>query len=380
MILAAARVKNGSQFETTFKPNPRPDSPYPLLASTINGQPAGKAILSRDVRIEPGVLYRVRAVSIQKPRSKGHGAIIVEYVCPLGDLVTENLYVDPVVEAKILALLEEGRNILLDGPQGSGKTVLSRAIAAALGMEYVFFNCSCVYEATEFLASLQLKAGAGNAPETVWVPTDILRCLENARENPHKRYLIFLDELNRMRDMARNGIMPALDSTRKLFNPLTGTTLNIPANVFWIAAVNNGSQFTGASVVDPAQLDRFSPVKIGYPPPAEEIRLLRAGRPALSGRIAARIVEAANAVRGNQELGLDLSVRATEEAAALMTNPRTAWLGKDPLLEILKTTFCGRLVGSWDDPGTDAGMAWGAIQRALTKPDLEESGDADGPS
>ena len=57
--------------------------------------------------------------------------------------------------------------------------------------------------------------------------------------------LVFLDEFNRCREMARNGIMPALDSTRKMYNPLTGSTIDIPDNVLWIAAINNGAQFTG---------------------------------------------------------------------------------------------------------------------------------------
>ena len=32
-----------------------------------------------------------------------------------------------------------------------------------------------------------------------------------------------LPEFNRCRELARNGIMPALDATRKMYNPLTGS-------------------------------------------------------------------------------------------------------------------------------------------------------------
>ena len=34
------------------------------------------------------------------------------------------------------------------------------------------------------------------------------------------------------------------------------------------------------------------------------------------------------------------------------------------LAEVLRSSFCGRLTGSWDDPGTDAGIAWVAVEKA----------------
>jgi nitric oxide reductase NorQ protein len=256
-------------------------------------------------------------------------------------------------------------NVLLDGPQGSGKTVLSQKIAEALGLEYVFFNCSAVYEATDFLAALQIRATAAGQAETVWIPTDILRALEAAQADAGRRFLIFLDEFNRCREMARNGIMPALDATRKLFNPLTGSTVDIPENVLWIAAVNNGAQFTGTSSVDPAQLDRFAPLKMYYPPESEECRILGQRHPDVPRHQIARVVQAANAVRQDQNLRLDLSMRATEEVCLLLGHPNFADFEGDPLPELLKTSFCGRFAGRWDDPAADAGLVWQVLARAL---------------
>ena len=43
---------------------------------------------------------------------------------------------------------------------------------------------------------------------------------------------------------ASDGGGQALDSTRRMYNPLTGSTIEIPDNVLWIAAINNGAQFT----------------------------------------------------------------------------------------------------------------------------------------
>jgi nitric oxide reductase NorQ protein len=331
----------------------------------VDGKRAPKVILCDDARIQPGQLCKVRITSIRKPASQDRGHIEVEYLGQVSFRLDDSLYVDPVLSKKLQALLESGMNILLDGPQGSGKTVLSRNIAKALDLEYVFFNCSSIFEATDFLASLQIRATASGQPETVWIPTDILRALEAAKENPDKRYLIFLDEFNRCREMARNGIMPALDATRKMYNPLTGSTIDIPDNVLWIAAINNGAQFTGTTSVDPAQLDRFAPLKMNYPPEKEEVRILCERHPDVPRQQVERVVRTANAIRNDPNLRVDLSVRATEEVCILLGHPNFEDFDGDAVPELLKTSFCGRFMGRWDDPSTDAGLVWQCIVRAL---------------
>lgn len=362
------KVSPGDEFETTFYINPKgKESSFRFRAKRKDGIDPGRVILCNDSSIQPGQLCRVRVTSVKKPNSKGKGHIEVEFLSLVTFRLDDNLYVEPVLAKKLQAMLECGMNILLDGPQGSGKTVLSKEIAEALGMEYVFFNCSAVFEATDFVATLQVRATESGQAETIWLPTDILRALEGAEANKEKQYLIFLDEFNRCREMARNGIMPALDSTRKLYNPLTGSTIDIPENVHWIAAINNGSQFTGTTTVDPAQLDRFAPLKMDYPPLAEEVRILLLRNPGLKRkrRQVERIVRAANAVRNDEGLGVDLSVRATEEVCVLLGHPNFSDSKEDPIPDLLQSSFCGRFIGKWDDPSTDAGLVWQCIVREL---------------
>jgi nitric oxide reductase NorQ protein len=358
-------IKNGLEFETTFYSNPKKESAFRFRARYINGKRAPKVILCDDSRVQPGKLCKVRVTSVKKPESKGRGAIEVEFLSHITFRLDDHLYVEPMLQKKLQALLESGMNILLDGPQGSGKTVLSRKIAEALGLKYIFFNCSSIFEATDFLATLQVRASESGQAETVWLPTDILRALEEAHEHPDNRYLIFLDEFNRCREMARNGIMPALDSTRKMYNPLTGSNIHIPDNILWIAAINNGAQFTGTTSVDPAQLDRFSPLKITYPPHEEEVKILKRRHPGVPDKQIERVVKAANAVRSDENLRVDLSVRATEEVCLLLGHPNFAEFDGDAVAELLKTSLCGRYMGNWDDASTDAGLVWQTIVRAL---------------
>ena len=359
------KLKSGFQFETVFYSNPKKESPFRFRATHVNGKRAPKVILCDDARIQPGQLCKVRITSIKKAASKDRGHIEVEFLSQVTFRLDDSLYVEPLLAKKLQALLESGMNVLLDGPQGSGKTVLSRKIAEAMDVEYVFFNCSAIYDPTDFLATLQIRATSTGQAETVWTPTDILRALEAAQEDPSRRFLVFLDEFNRCREMARNGIMPALDSTRKMYNPLTGSTLDIPDNVMWIAAINNGAQFTGTTSVDPAQLDRFAPLKMDYPPKEEEVRILSERHPDVDKKQIERVVRGANAVRKDDNLGVDLSVRATEEVCLLLGHPNFSEFDGDPIPELLKTSFCGRFLGRWDDQSTDAGLVWQTIVRAL---------------
>ena len=88
-------------------------------------------------------------------------------------LIDSEFYLDKMIARKLQVLLDAGKSILLDGPQGTGKTVLSRHIAEALEMEYVYFNCASVYDATDFIATIQVRATPTGIAETVFVPTEI---------------------------------------------------------------------------------------------------------------------------------------------------------------------------------------------------------------
>src|SRR4051794_19784775 len=266
-------LKIGSVWATPFSPNGVADSGFRFRATHLGGKRAPKVVLCDDPRIRPGIPCRVRVTTIRKPQRSDRGAIEVEFLESHAFKI-EGVYLDPIISKKLQVLLESGLNILLDGPQGCGKTVLARSIAHSLGMEFVFFNCGAVVEATDFLATIQVRASATGQPVTEFIKTEVLGALLEAGEKPARNYLVFLDEFNRCQESARNALMPALDSTRKVFNPVDNQFILIPDNVQFIAAVNRGSEFSGTFGIDAAQLDRFAPLQMTYMPPAEEVKLL----------------------------------------------------------------------------------------------------------
>jgi MoxR-like ATPase len=243
--------------------------------------------------------------------------------------------------------------------------VLARTIAKQLGMEFVFFNCGAVVDATDFFATIHVRASESGAPVTDFVKTDVLVALEQAADFPARRYLVFFDEFNRCQESARNALMPALDSTRRVFHPIKNTFLPIPDNVQFIAAINRGQEFSGTFGIDAAQLDRFAPLQMDYPPAAEEKKLLVVRHPELSETLIEEVVNLACAVRTAPELRATLSVRATDEVCVFLKHPLFEGDQRRMLPEVLKSSFCGRFAGHWDDASTDAGAVWAIIAGAL---------------
>jgi MoxR-like ATPase len=364
-------LQPGSEMEATFYPNPKKESGFRFRATHLDGMRAPKVVLCDDARIHPGVPCMVRIKTIRKPQRSDRGAIEVEFL-KAREFQIEGVYLDPLISKQLQVLLESGLNILLDGPQGCGKTVLARSIARSLGMEFVFFNCSAVLEASDFLATLQLRASPSGQPVTDFVKTEVLTALEEAHEHPARSYLIFLDELNRCPESARNALMPALDSSRRIFHPIDNRFLVIPDNVQFIAAVNRGSSFSGTFGIDAAQLDRFAPLQMTYPPLDEEVKILRPRHAELSEKIVRIVVEVADRLRHTPELTAGLSVRATDEVCTYLKHPIIATQRRAMFADILRSSFCGRLQGTWNDPSSDAGIAWGVIEAMLREKKIVE--------
>ena len=98
---------------------------------------------------------------------------------------------------------------------------------------------------------------------------------------------------------------------------------------------------------------------------AAEREILAKRHPRISAASLEVIVAVADAIRHAADLPGSLSVRATDEACVYLEHPLFADDGKRSLPEVLKTSFCGRFPGRWDDLTTDAGAVWALVRKTL---------------
>jgi hypothetical protein len=156
-------LQPGYLFETVFWTEPQPDGEPRLVAHNVNGAPIAEPIFCADRRVLPGKRVKVRVDRL------GEDAIHVSFLGLVDFNLAGDVYVEPVLRRQLEILLCSGRSILLEGPQGAGKTTISRELARSLGMEYVFFNCSICFEPSDFVGSLQLVLDAEGRTHTEWL-------------------------------------------------------------------------------------------------------------------------------------------------------------------------------------------------------------------
>jgi nitric oxide reductase NorQ protein len=90
----------------------------------------------------------------------------------------------------------------------------------------------------------------------------------------------------------------------------------------------------------------------------------------MSEKVIRLVVEAADMLRKTPELTVGLSVRATDEVCTYLKHPLIAKNRTAFLPFIMRSSYCGRFSGHWNDNSTDAGIAWGLIQRFLSEKKL----------
>ncbi len=160
-----------------------------------------------------------------------------------------------VVELALVALLAGGHVLLEDVP-GVGKTTLARALAKAMG---------CDLKRVQFTSDL--------------LPSDILgvsvfdqRVGEfTLRQGPIFSNVLLADEINRASPRTQSALLEAMNDGQV---SLDGQTIPLP-HPFFVIATQNPEDFAGTFPLPESQLDRFMVrLKIGYPPPAVELRLL----------------------------------------------------------------------------------------------------------
>src|SRR6202167_5212557 len=163
------------------------------------------------------------------------------------------------VELALVALLARGHLLIEDVP-GVGKTTLARALAKAIGgdLRRVQFTSDLLPSDVLGVSVYDQRAG-----EFV------------LRQGPIFANVLLADEINRASPRTQSALLEAMNEGQV---SLDGQTIPLP-DPFFVIATQNPQDFAGTFPLPESQLDRFLlRVRIGYPPPQVEMRLLLEGQ------------------------------------------------------------------------------------------------------
>ncbi|MDH4208644.1 MAG: MoxR family ATPase [Anaerolineae bacterium] len=161
------------------------------------------------------------------------------------------------VQLALIALLCQG-HVLIDDVPGVGKTMLAKAIAKSLG---------CTFKRIQFTPDM--------------LPSDVtgVSIYDQSsgrfefRPGPVMANIVLTDEINRATPKTQSALLEAMEEHQVTVDGVT----HILDKPFLVLATQNPIEYEGTFPLPEAQLDRFlMRISLGYPSPADEIRILEA--------------------------------------------------------------------------------------------------------
>lgn len=230
-----------------------------------------------------------------------------------------DLFMEDLTWKFICRNVYRGRNMMLTGPTGTGKSQTAIAVAKALGRELFYINLGATQDPRGTLI--------GNTHFSKEVGTFFNEsAFVQAIKTPNT--VILLDEISRAHPEAWNILMTVLDPGQRylrLDEAVGAPTVKVAEGVSFIATANLGSEYTAVRVMDRALMDRFTIAEIPYLTVSQEVDLLGKIYPEFLMKDALALAEIAEATRRELEsdapqISTMISTRSVIEMAGLMVD------------------------------------------------------------
>ena len=233
------------------------------------------------------------------------------------DLKPNGLFIEELKWKYLLRSAVRGKNILMTGPTGCGKTLAAQSLVKSLKRPDFYFNLGATQDAR---ATLIGNTHFNKENGTFFSESAFVKAIKTPNA------IILLDELSRAHPEAANILMTVLDAGQRYLrlDEAEGSPIvKVASGVTFIATANIGGEYTATRVMDRALMDRFVQIEMDLLDKENELALLKFKFPEADEYSLNALAEIADTTRqliktDASKISTIVSTRVNVEAAGLI--------------------------------------------------------------